>query len=309
MDISHEGMHAVGIINAARRSVGEKINRIGWGLRGQREKKIFHKKKKLSLKTIKLPFVTAVRRRSPFSVAFAIELESHWSRFGSVLGRADSKEKDLLWKSFAKPRFRSPVNRKRSPVANLSVRRDTNIAGQAHDRTELSRRLPWRHHPKARARTELTDDSDQKSARARPAEELLRKSPESLKPFGAPIRCGGGGGDRFRGGCEGALGGDRIPSGGKMPQVKIIARNFMDMVAALPAMKLDQLYQNAFICEAILRSLPPLAKKYVVQTLYIEEAVTAKSMEEWVVPDGISKHKVAIDRLLQLRIFSETFDR
>lgn len=57
------------------------------------------------------------------------------------------------------------------------------------------------------------------------------------------------------------------------------------------------------------RSLPPLAKKYVVQMLYIEEAVTAKSMEEWVVPDGISKHKVAIDRLLQLRIFSETFDR
>lgn len=94
-----------------------------------------------------------------------------------------------------------------------------------------------------------------------------------------------------------------------MPQVKIIARNFMDMVAALPAMKLDQLYQNAFICEAILRSLPPLAKKYVIQMLYIEEAVTTKSIEEWVLPEGLSKHKVAIDRLLQLRIFSEAFDR
>ena len=30
----------------------------------------------------------------------------------------------------------------------------------------------------------------------------------------------------------------------------------MDMVASLPAMKLDKLYDNAFICEAILRSLP-----------------------------------------------------
>jgi transcription initiation factor TFIIH subunit 4 len=39
-----------------------------------------------------------------------------------------------------------------------------------------------------------------------------------------------------------------------MPQVKIIAKNFMDMVASLPAMKLDKLYENAFICEAILRS-------------------------------------------------------
>lgn len=38
-----------------------------------------------------------------------------------------------------------------------------------------------------------------------------------------------------------------------MPQVKIIAKNFMDMVSSLPAMKLDKLYENAFICEAILR--------------------------------------------------------
>lgn len=38
-----------------------------------------------------------------------------------------------------------------------------------------------------------------------------------------------------------------------MPQVKIIAKNFMDMVAALPTMKLDKLYDNTFICEAILR--------------------------------------------------------
>ncbi|KAB2601192.1 general transcription factor IIH subunit 4 [Pyrus ussuriensis x Pyrus communis] len=94
-----------------------------------------------------------------------------------------------------------------------------------------------------------------------------------------------------------------------MPQVRIIAKNFMDMVAALPSMKLDKLYENAFICEAILRSLPPLAKKYVLQMLSIEVPVTAKSMEEWVLPDGVSKHRVAIDRLLQLRIFTETVGR
>ncbi|CAN6546442.1 unnamed protein product [Malus baccata var. baccata] len=95
----------------------------------------------------------------------------------------------------------------------------------------------------------------------------------------------------------------------KPPPVRIIAKNFMDMVAALPAMKLDKLYENAFICEAILRSLPPLAKKYVLQLLCIEVPVTAKSMEEWVLPDGVSKHRVAIDRLIQLRIFTETVDR
>ncbi|XP_077223295.1 general transcription and DNA repair factor IIH subunit TFB2-like isoform X2 [Tasmannia lanceolata] len=94
-----------------------------------------------------------------------------------------------------------------------------------------------------------------------------------------------------------------------MPQVRIIAKNFMDMVGALPAMKLDKLYENAFICEAVLRSLPPLAKNYVLQMLYVDAPVTAKSMEEWVLSDGFSKHKVAIDRLLQLRIFLEATDR
>ncbi|XP_047337644.1 general transcription and DNA repair factor IIH subunit TFB2 [Impatiens glandulifera] len=94
-----------------------------------------------------------------------------------------------------------------------------------------------------------------------------------------------------------------------MPQVRIIAKNFMDMVASLPAVKLNKLYENAFICEAILRSLPPLAKKYVLQMLYIDSPVSAKSMEEWVLPDGSSKHKVAIDRLMQLRLLTEAEDR
>ncbi|CAN1298374.1 General transcription and DNA repair factor IIH subunit TFB2 [Linum perenne] len=94
-----------------------------------------------------------------------------------------------------------------------------------------------------------------------------------------------------------------------MPQVKIIAKNFMDMVAALPAMKLDVLYENSFICEAILRSLPPLAKKYVIQMLYIQGSVTAKLFDEWVLADGLTKHRVSIDRLVQLRIFTEAVDR
>ncbi|XP_073038473.1 general transcription and DNA repair factor IIH subunit TFB2 isoform X2 [Primulina eburnea] len=93
-----------------------------------------------------------------------------------------------------------------------------------------------------------------------------------------------------------------------MPQVKIVAKNFMDMVASLPAIKLDRLYENSFICEAILRSLPPLAKKYVLQLLYVDAAVSAKLLEEWVLADGNSKHKVAIDRLIQLRILTETLD-
>ncbi|XP_008778436.1 general transcription and DNA repair factor IIH subunit TFB2 isoform X2 [Phoenix dactylifera] len=43
--------------------------------------------------------------------------------------------------------------------------------------------------------------------------------------------------------------------------------------------------------------------------LFVDSPVTAKSMEEWLLADGYSKHKVAIDRLLQLRIFLEVNDR
>ncbi|PWZ37555.1 hypothetical protein Zm00014a_043221 [Zea mays] len=94
-----------------------------------------------------------------------------------------------------------------------------------------------------------------------------------------------------------------------MPQVMVVARNFMDMVAALPAGKLDMLYDSAFICEAVLRSLPPLAKKYALQMLYVLAPVTAAAMEEWVLDEYAAKHKVAIDKLLQLRVFVEVRDR
>ena len=57
------------------------------------------------------------------------------------------------------------------------------------------------------------------------------------------------------------------------------------------------------------RSLPPLAKKYVLQMLCIDVPLSAKLIEEWVLPDGSSKHTVAIDRLIQLRILIETVDR
>ncbi|XP_076955519.1 general transcription and DNA repair factor IIH subunit TFB2-like [Bidens hawaiensis] len=98
-----------------------------------------------------------------------------------------------------------------------------------------------------------------------------------------------------------------------MPQVRIIAKNFMDMVASLPAIKLDRLYDNPFICEAILRSLPPLAKKYVLQMLYIDVPVTAALLQEWLLPaadhaPSTSKHRVAVDRLIQLRLFTEFTD-
>jgi hypothetical protein len=43
--------------------------------------------------------------------------------------------------------------------------------------------------------------------------------------------------------------------------------------------------------------------------LYVLAPVTAAAMEEWVLDEYASKHRVAIDKLLQLRVFVEVRDR
>lgn len=41
-------------------------------------------------------------------------------------------------------------------------------------------------------------------------------------------------------------------------------------LATLPRPKLDALYENPWTCRAVLRSLPPLAKQYVMRMLLLE---------------------------------------
>jgi transcription initiation factor TFIIH subunit 4 len=43
--------------------------------------------------------------------------------------------------------------------------------------------------------------------------------------------------------------------------------------------------------------------------LYVSAPVPAAAIEEWVLDEYASKHKVAIDRLVQLRVFVEVRDR
>ncbi|MCO5565017.1 hypothetical protein L7F22_018687 [Adiantum nelumboides] len=49
-------------------------------------------------------------------------------------------------------------------------------------------------------------------------------------------------------------------------------------------------------------SLPPIAKMYVLRLLYIDTAVKSKLMDEWILPEYHTKHRVAMDRLEQLRV-------
>ena len=44
--------------------------------------------------------------------------------------------------------------------------------------------------------------------------------------------------------------------------------NFATYAESLPGTVLDQLYQSVYVCQAILHSLPPLAKQYVIRMLH-----------------------------------------
>eukprot|EP00897_Mesotaenium_endlicherianum_P003506 jgi/Mesen1/3183/ME000184S02247 len=78
--------------------------------------------------------------------------------------------------------------------------------------------------------------------------------------------------------------------------------SFIDYLASLPAVKLDKLYESHWTCQAVLRSLPPVAKQYVLRLLHIEAPITPAHFQNWARPDALSKHRVALERLEQLRV-------
>ena len=62
---------------------------------------------------------------------------------------------------------------------------------------------------------------------------------------------------------------------------------------SLPALKLDALYESPWTCRAVLRSLPPLAKQYVLRMLLLE--------------GGLPQSALALKQLLQTCAMTESF--
>ena len=60
--------------------------------------------------------------------------------------------------------------------------------------------------------------------------------------------------------------------------VSLPAMNFAAYAESLPGTVLDQLYQSLHVCQAILHSLPPLAKQYVVRMLHAEQVPSGERM-------------------------------
>ncbi|GLJ36800.1 hypothetical protein SUGI_0742290 [Cryptomeria japonica] len=85
--------------------------------------------------------------------------------------------------------------------------------------------------------------------------------------------------------------------------------NLTDFISEILPEISDKLYSNQYVCQAMLRSMPPLCKQYVLHLLYIDTIVCDKEIVTWAFPNEVTKHKAAVDRLLKVKVFLEGLDR
>ena len=77
--------------------------------------------------------------------------------------------------------------------------------------------------------------------------------------------------------------------------------DFVTYLVQLPAIQLDKLYESRWTCQAVLRSLPPLAKQYVLRLVFLD-SVPQGLFQGWHTSEGQSKHRATIEKLRQLRV-------
>lgn len=65
------------------------------------------------------------------------------------------------------------------------------------------------------------------------------------------------------------------------------AMDFVSWLEALPAATVGKLYGSQWACQAVLRSLPPLAKQYVARILFVELPIPSSEYSETVLLHSI----------------------
>lgn len=95
--------------------------------------------------------------------------------------------------------------------------------------------------------------------------------------------------------------------------------NLFTYLESLPASRLAQLYESSWTCQAVLRSLPPIGKAYVMRLLLVDQAIpagplmmtgtpvqtqphAADVLASWVQPQHQAKHTTAMKKLQALQV-------
>ncbi|ELR21525.1 transcription factor tfb2 subfamily protein [Acanthamoeba castellanii str. Neff] len=77
-------------------------------------------------------------------------------------------------------------------------------------------------------------------------------------------------------------------------------------LTALPQAALDNLYADPWTCQAVFRSLPALAKQWVLRLAFASPSITrSRLLQHWTSPRFQSQGEAALRRLLALRILRE----
>eukprot|EP01041_Mallomonas_annulata_P002176 gene2176-4234_t len=90
-------------------------------------------------------------------------------------------------------------------------------------------------------------------------------------------------------------------------------KNIFDYLVTQPGETIDNLYgardgpsvksQSPWACMAIFQSLSPLAKAYIMRIVFNETSIKASDMFSWIQTHATADHNMAIDQLINLRIF------
>mmetsp|Transcript_4214 Transcript_4214/g.11879 ORF Transcript_4214/g.11879 Transcript_4214/m.11879 type:complete len:451 (+) Transcript_4214:289-1641(+) len=85
--------------------------------------------------------------------------------------------------------------------------------------------------------------------------------------------------------------------------------NLVSYLEELPPVKLAKIYGSHWTCQAVLRSLPPLAKQYVLRLLFINTGISENIVNSWAQSSARAKHDTAVDALQRLQVLRKQMDR
>ena len=86
---------------------------------------------------------------------------------------------------------------------------------------------------------------------------------------------------------------------------------FVGFLSDMSSRQINHLYQSPWACLSVLRSLPSLAKHYVMRLLYVDEGIAREEMDAWVRPgkEHRDRHARSMLALKRLRVLVPAGDQ
>ena len=96
-----------------------------------------------------------------------------------------------------------------------------------------------------------------------------------------------------------------------MERTRAMASAFVGFLSDMNSRQINHLYQSPWACLSVLRSLPPLAKHYVMRLIYVDVGIAREEIDAWVRPgkEHKDRHGRAMEALKRLRVLVPAGDQ